>query len=415
MSQVWLITAVLSGSFLAGCLLTLLCSIRPALRERFALSELQERNLTICFYVSLMVMMVFGGWLVDTWRAEPTIMLGAILGSFGLACLGVNKQSSTALFAAVVLGAGVALLHVATATAMPRAFFPEEPNRAAGATNFGYAAFGLGFLLMPLISKSMIEKFEFRKAHLLMSLALLIPAGLMLGRHLEGSEPPAISDPRSLLLLLQDYRIYAAALSIFMFHLLERSVVLWAPAYLKELGYQRTWVRGIVLGGFWVTFLGARVAAGTIAAAPYATATLVICLIAVAVFAGNMIGTQAWTNGAFCFWMLGFCMGPMLPTLVGTIFYKYSPDKSPIPSGVAFGLIVGLGILGRYVADPLVQRTLRQEKVRSSMWVTMVTALAITIPMMAWLFSDSGNPEPVRPKEKDRQKNVVPAEPKAES
>ncbi|MGF1579296.1 MAG: sugar MFS transporter [Gemmataceae bacterium] len=388
MYQIWLIAAVLSGSFLAGCLLTFLSSVRPALRDRFALSETQDQRVSLSFYVSLMVMMVFSGWLVDTWGSGPTVMLGALLGSFGLACLGLNKQQSTVMFAVVALGAGTALLHVSCATAMPYLFFPDEPNRAAGATNIGYAAFGLGILLMPLIAGGLLKKFEFRNSQLLMSLAVLLPAGLMFGGHLDASEPHTLPTQRQLVVLLQDYRIYAAALSIFLFHLLERSVLVWAPPYLEDIGYKRQWVRGVVLGGFWVTFLAGRLLCGTIESLAYADLTLAICIVATAAFAGNMIGTNNWANGAVCFWLLGLCLGPMLPTLVGTIFYKYSPEKSPVPSGLAFGLIVGLGIIGRYVADPLVHRMLRKDKIRSSMWVTMITAIAIIAPMLAWLLSE---------------------------
>lgn len=382
----WLITATLSGSFLAGSILTLLESSWSTIREQLQLQEREQFRLTSCFTGVLMLMMLVSGLLVDKWGAQSILILGSLLAGFSIACLGVSKNMRGVLAAAALLATAGAMLHTASAVVMPWAFLPsgflrpgEMPPQTPAATNFGYLFVALGVLLMPFLTSRLLRQFQFRNGLLILALVALVPAVLstLAG---EGNFP-APPDAANLFELLQDYRLWLAILAFFFFFALEMALLRWPSPYLADLGFRGKY-RAALLFGFWLCFLATRFWSTQLSGYLAAVWWLLLLTILTAVLIGNMSGIYHSTSGSICFLLLGGALGPIFPTLVGLLFLIFADQPA-----TAFGLVCALGTAGRLLAWPLIQTPLQRQQVRVAMWITAVIALLISAPALALVLS----------------------------
>src|SRR5262249_53009918 len=117
-----------------------------------------------------------------------------------------------------------------------------------------------------------------------------------------------------------------------------------------------------LLTGFWLAFLGARILAALLLEpgpprAGLETWTLFRLVAVVAVLLSNLAGTTSRSFAAVGILLLGFCLGPVFPTLVGLGFEKY-PNE---PGGVV-GVLFALKAIGSVVLLPLTDDAARRSR-----------------------------------------------------
>jgi fucose permease len=271
-----------------------------------------------------------------------------------------------------LVGAGVALFYTATATLLPLALvFPNAASeRPATATNLGYVFVGLGTLLTTAGFPLLERKLGLRQALLVLGLLCLVPAAAA-----ALAEFPAAPPSADALGVLADPRLWLAGLVLFLYQPLERVVTAWAPAYLVEVG-RTPRVVPLVLVGFWVAFLGGRFLMA-LAPAVFVPWLMLLLLILAAATVGNLSGMFHTTGGTLGVLLLGACLGPVFPSLIGLVFSAF-----PGNTAAAFGAVVAVGTCSDLALQPLLERFARGHAARVTMRLVMLVTLVVAAPAL---------------------------------
>jgi fucose permease len=365
-----LIITTISGTLMVGMILSLLGALRTPLARHLGREEGQAGGLRLVFLVAMIAALVLSGLLVDLWGTREGLILGSLATAVGLASLGLSRAYPQGLGAAAILGGGLALAHTATATLLPTALeAPDEPTRA---TNLGYLFVGVSTLLMAGLLPVLERKLGLRQSLLILALVCLLPAvaagftpGPAFPQTSQGSATAVLADPR----------LWLAALVLFLYYPLEMVLTAWAPAYLTEVGRAPGSIPFILLG-YWIAFLVARFL--TAFALPGFVPWLILLLILLAAATvGNLSGIYRATGGTLGLWVLGACLGPVFPSLVGLVLQMF-----PSHPALAFGAVVAVGSSSTLVLPPLFESFARGHSVRLSMRLVMLAALVLAAPTL---------------------------------
>jgi fucose permease len=366
-----LIITTLSGLLLVGLILPLLGSLRLPLARHLGREGAPAGGLRLVFGLTLLPMLLVSGLIVDRWGARDGLLVGSLAVGVGLASLGLAQTYRQGLGAAALLGGALALLHTAAAVLLPAALF--SPERPTTSTNLGYLFVGMSTLLASALLPLLERKLGMRRGLLLLALAGLVPAAAL--AFTPAAEFPAPQRAWDVAGVVADPRLWLAALVLFLYYPLENVLSAWAPAYLAEVS--RT-PRGIplVLAGYWVAFLSTRFLT---ALAPTGLVPWLILLLMVlaAATVGNMSGSYRPSSGILGLWVLGACLGPIFPSLVGLVFLCF-----PEHLALSFGLLLALGGTGGLVLQPALEYYARGHPVRLTMRLVMLVALVLAAPAL---------------------------------
>jgi len=100
-----------------------------------------------------------------------------------------------------------------------------------------------------------------------------------------------------------------------------------------------------LLSGFWAMFMLARLLVAVVRPVDgWDPWLIVFCAIGTAAMLGNLAGTASDGLSSFGVLALGFCLGPIFPTLIGVIFRDF-PDARGTAHGVIFAVGSAAGLL----------------------------------------------------------------------
>jgi fucose permease len=369
---------MVSGALIVGMVLPLLASLRPALARSLGRDEASTGGPRLVFLATLIPSFLVSGLLVDWLGPQEGMILGSLGTAICLAWLGLNRTYLGVLAASAGLGAAAALLQTATTVLMPAAL--GLARMPTSATNLGYLVVGLAALgasyLLPLLEK----KTGLRQGLLLLALVSLVPAaaaGLAPAEQFPSRGwAPGVGE------VLSDPWLWLAGLLLLLYSPLESAATTWAPEYLAEAGRSPRGV-GVVLVGFWVAFLGGRFLVALLPPLLVPWAVLFLLLLAAA-DVGNLMGVFRPAGATFGVWVFGACLGPVLPSLVGTTFGRFEAHR-----GAAFGLLLALGSAGGLVVQPAVAWFARGRPVRYTMRLVMLVALLLAAPALVLCLMDA--------------------------
>jgi hypothetical protein len=129
--------------------------------------------------------------------------------------------------------------------------------------------------------------------------------------------------------------------------------------------------------GYWLAFLGARLAAiffvlwGTFRAGKEGWVLLVLG-IGAAVALGNLSGAPSRTSMGWGLLMAAVFCAPIFPVLLGGVLSRFRDEP-----GTAFGVLAGAGALGSMVLLPLTQSYARRTTVQRGLRIPLVVALLL--------------------------------------
>jgi fucose permease len=181
--------------------------------------------------------------------------------------------------------------------------------------------------------------------------------------------------------------LWLTGLVLLLYGPLEGSIGTWATTYLTELGYRERRA-ALLLSGFWLAFLAARLLAavlqqkGVLHAHSEVWLILALSLVA-AVALGNLAGTHRRGNAGFGLLLVGAAFGPIFPTLVGYLFNHFHPYDH----GSAYGAMFAIGATGSLFLPPLIGAYARRTSVRTSLRIPTVVALllaAVSLVLALW-------------------------------
>jgi fucose permease len=368
----------ISASFTFGVLLSLLGSLKLTLSRSMDLREGSSAGLLRSFNLALMLMMLLSGVLIDGFGAQPILILSSVLAAAAVFALSFSGSVPHAFIAVLTGGLGGAGLCTASVVLMPEAFFPDRPTASV---NTGLVFFALGALVAPPLLDVLFRVVGSKRALALLSLTCLIPGVLA------AIAPPAElqgggNEPLDMVSLLSRNSLWFACLVSALYAPLEASISIWANSYLAHRGSgERQAAR--FLSGFWGALVASRLLFGVLLMsannlhANWDAWALVIPALLAAIALGNMAGMIGTGRAGRGLLLVGFCLGPIAPTLFGMMFTRLDQSTTQC-HGTALGTILAAGSLGSLIFLPLIASIARKESPQSALRVSMLGALLLT-------------------------------------
>jgi fucose permease len=370
-----MLTAVtISGAFVFGVVLVLLGAIRFLLAKQFSLSEGRVDWLLAAFNISLIPMMLLSGLLIDKLGVKNVLIFGSVLTALGVFLLAISGTGLRALGAILMAGAGGAGVSTGSTVLMRSAFFTA--NEAAS-QNLGNVFFALGALLTPSLAATLIERLQFRKALSLLALGCLLPACLAALTSRDDFVLP-LQQPPDLATVFFHPVLWVTGLMFFLYAPLEAVLSTSAQRYLTAMGIRSrivTWL----LTSFWLAFLSSRLAVALLQERLFPVETsegwlILFLALAAGVVLGNLVGARTQFLAALGWLLVGACIGPIFPTLVGILF-QYFPDER----GTSYGAFFAFGAIGNLLLPPVIGIYARRDTPHHALRVPMIMALVIAL------------------------------------
>jgi fucose permease len=369
----------IASSVVFGLVLALLGSLRQSASRSFDLGDGRGALLGV-YHLALVPMTVLAGVLVDADGPLRVLIFSSAVTALALIALSYQPAPRQAFGALLLGGLGSAGLCTASVVLMPEAFFPGEQSASV---NAGMLFFALGALVSPALSDVLVRTIGYRWMLIALALACLAPAVLAALAALAAPEDlrPASGEPVELSALLSHNSLWLAALVFALYAPLEAMVSSRAVTYLTDRGLRERRAAWL-LSGFWAAFLASRLLAAALMHTRYLRPTwdgwvLVVPALLTAVILGNMAGTVGADRAGRGLVLLGFCLGPIFPTLVGMLFSHLAKDDLRC-DGTAFGLLFAAGSLGSLAFAPLARAPAKGQTLQAALRVPIFGALLLT-------------------------------------
>jgi fucose permease len=365
----------ITSAFVFGMVLALVGSLKLALTKRSSIGEGRVGGLLSALHLAFIPTMPLAGLLIDGSDYRFVLIAGCLLTAFGLYLLAVRVTYGAVLTSLLLVGVGAACVSTACVVLMP-SFFGWESRKIAAAVNVGMVFFALGSLVTPTLVDLLLRTYDlerFQRTLFLLAVLCLTPAVLTVVQWSAAGRVPLDPKPVNLAALLGDAKLWLAGLVFFLYGPLEFAVGTWATTYLIEHGYSdRRAAR--LLSGFWLTFLAGRLLTAYLqdknVLQEGGEAWLIPILgIAAAVTLGNLVSAPANKHTGVGLLVLGLILGPIFPTLVGTVL------KLDHPPGAAYGTMFAIGSLGSLFLAPLIGLYARGRSVQVALRIPLVLGL----------------------------------------
>jgi fucose permease len=362
------------SAFVFGMVLSLLGSIKLTLAERLNLGEARVGGLWSALSLALIPMMLLSGWLIDLVGIKWVLISSALLTSLGLTLLSLARTYKGCLGSILLSGLGAAGLSVGSIVLMPEAFWPDSSANPAAALNLGNVFFGLGALVTPTLADVLLRTVQFRRTLAVLALVCLAPAFIAAGTT---SFPDLRQAAGGLAREFGQWHVWVAGLVFLLYAPIEGSLGTWTTTYLTDLGYRPTRASWL-LSAFWLAFLATRLLTALLQHGPtlptWSNPWVIIVLALLSAMAlGHLAGAANRGHVGLGLLLLGACLGPIFPTLVGIVFAATPKAQH----GTAYGLMFAIGSLGSLILPPLLGTYARRRTVRHALRIPMLLALAM--------------------------------------
>jgi fucose permease len=290
-------------------------------------------------------MLLVAGWLIDRIGVGPILICASIVLAMGFVALAVGETIGQATVALLLIGGAAAGLLVGSVVLMPPALGWTEP---AAATNLGSIFFLLGAVAAPPLFTPILGRWGLRQSLLGMALLALVPALLII---VPAWPKPVATDHQAT--GFNSPVLWLAAAVLFFYLPLEHHLAGRCGPYLTELGHPLRLTAALTVG-FWIAFVAMRVATGWFLALDRLAVRdfepwYILGLAAFGAIAlGNILSLSDGRGAGAGVILLGACLGPIMPTLLGMV-YRLSPSDP----GIACGTVVAVGWLGAGLVPPM--------------------------------------------------------------
>lgn len=367
-----LLVGVLLACMLVGAVPALVTALKPHLQQRLNLDhERVDRLERMRFFLAWVAGMPVAGYLVDAWNRQDVLFAGCLGIAATLAFLGVTNSPRWIGAMSFLLGLATSFLVVATVCLLPLAIPAACP---AAALNAGFIGIGLGSFA-PHGALTRLERWlGLRRAMLIFGLAALIPSAFLFAAVVTTGIPASAAATEAY--FFHDVRFWLLAVMLVLYYPIESALDIWSGPFLQELGYRNRPGR-MMLIGFWLSFLVARLAMVFLMGPRNEIWLLFICTLTSAVVLGNLVGAYGASAGGIGFWFVGACYGPLLPSILGLLLEVTAPSQ-----GLAVGSLLAFAGLHDALAHPLMQRTTHTRPVRTAMRIPLIMTLLMLAPLL---------------------------------
>jgi FHS family glucose/mannose:H+ symporter-like MFS transporter len=358
--------------FIFGIIIAFLGSVKLKLTARIGADDAQFGKIVSVLQWTMVLMAILAGILLDSLGFRIVIVLGSTLSAAAIFYFGQSRTISSVMIACVVLGIAGQFVNVAGNTLNPMLF----DDLSAG-SNLGNSFFGLGALLIPIITAALFSRMDYSPSLALVAI-LCLPAVVFA---LLGDFPAAGGESFSAglaLSLLGNHVTWLAALTLFCYIGLEVSMAVWITSYATELGADET-KAAQTLSLFFVAMMVGRLVVGLqdkithVSLTPIGAYVLALAALIAAGAITMMMKSNSLTSARRAVILAGLVFAPIFPTTIGVAFQHFDEAQR----GTLFGVIFAIGLIGASTIPAWIGNLARDRSVRSGLNILRVTAIAL--------------------------------------
>lgn len=363
--------------FAFGMVIVLLGSIKLKLAPRIQADDAQFGKIVAVFQWTMVFMAILGGIALDNWGHRSIIIAGMLLCALAVVLISRGKSMGAVMGACIVLGIGGQFVNLGGNTLIPNLF--ADP--AAG-SNLGNTFFGLGALLVPILTASLFQRMSYARALAVVAALLVLPVLFALG-----GDFPSVGKSFSAQIalgLLSHPVTWLSALTLFCYIGLEISMAVWITSYASELGADDA-SAARTLSLFYVAMMFSRLCFGLqdrltgIDLTPVGGYVLAGAALIAAVALSMMMGASSLSAARRAVVLAGIVFGPIFPTTVGVTFQHFDPSQW----GTLFGVVFAVGLVGASILPAWIGTLAKGKSVKAGLKILRITALILAV--IAWV------------------------------
>ena len=260
MKKTTAIVALMAVFGIAICFI-ILGSISSELMTALGINEAQLGTLVMVAFLTMCIVQLFIGPMVDKYGYKPMAIFGYITTSLSMLLFAIASTFTGALAACILMGFGAMALNTVGNTLIPVVLF--EGKDPARASNFGNGFFGLGYVTAPLLIVLIIKTMGLSYKVALVVLAVIFLIFLIIS--LTATFPKVqvgFSFAKASKVALKP-AVLIAALALFCYMALEISMGTWIKGLMQELfgtvdSTDSATKAGLVLSLFGVALMSGR-------------------------------------------------------------------------------------------------------------------------------------------------------------
>ncbi len=385
----------IAGLLTCGMGVAVLGSVKVALSKRLEIDEARVGGLVSMFGFAMIPVMLVMGFLTDLLNKQAVVVAGALLIVASLVLLSRPKKYWHALVAVLLLSAGWSAL-VNVLNVMMEAAFGGDPTYHMNLGNF---FFGLGAFLTPLVIAYLLQRAGYSWAVLVWAgLALLAGVlalfvdfpGLLAELAKSKGEAPVPTTDLGIGALLVDPIMWLTALALLFYAPMEATMAAWATTYLGDKGLSEGRA-ATLLSGFWLAFMGSRLATALwvanfpLPAGGDTSLIIRLSLLCMMVWVGAAVSRGRGLAIAMVI-LAGLIFGPTFPTIIGVL----TGHVDEAVTGRAVGLFFAIGGVGWSVIPMLIGAYAKKRGVQRGFLIAaaagvglVVTAIVLHLTMTA--------------------------------
>lgn len=368
--------AMLAGFFSVfgfGILVAFLGSIKLKLAPRIQADDEQFGRIVAVFQWTMVFMAILGGMLLDSFGHAVIIPLGMLLSAVAVVLIAYSGGIGAVMAACVVLGIGGQFLNLGGNTLLPNLF--ADPSAGS---NLGNTFFGLGALLVPIVTASLFQRTGYSRTLLVVALILLAPVVVAVA-----GEYPSVQEsfrPGLALELLGNLVTWLAALTLFCYIGLEVSMATWITTYASQLGAGEV-SASRTLSLFFVAMMLSRLTFGLqdqvthMDLTPVGGYVLVAGALLAAVAITILMRTRELGVARWAVVLAGAVFGPIFPTTVGVTFQHFDPSQW----GTLFGVIFAVGLVGASILPAWIGKMAKGKTVQEALNILRLAAILLAV------------------------------------
>ena len=360
------------------------------LSQRSHIDEAECRRWQLWFSLPLVVFFPGLGLLIEGWDGKKVLFAGLLALAVGLAWLGQHRGLRSGLLAVLVLCLAVTCITLSTLTVLlPAAFLAFQVSTVA-MLNVAFVGVCLGTLTSPWWIDAVIRRFELRNGFSLLALACLVPALLVMMTAPDYFVSPVhgASKTGSASRLFDDPLVWILAGLGFLYAPLEILLGFWKKKFLQ----QSENAPRLAPFGFWLTFLAARLVMGWLVRDQYVAWVLTGLAFTHAITLGNLSSEFSQRTGAIGLWAAGASFAPLLPMLLAISLALFPKNPAAV-----LGLVFGVGYLGNFLLQPMLERLAESRPAHTTMRLAMILTFVWMTLALVLVLVRQAEPAPNRP------------------
>jgi fucose permease len=291
-------------------------------------------------FIGAVAMLTVAGLISDRFGQRPLLFAGTLLMVAGLAGLVLSPSLPLLLLSGVVTGLGHGTMDLGTNILIAEVF----ADTSTAALNLVNVFFAVGAVTGPFVASLTLRWWGTALPALWLGIVLFLPQLYLVPRLavVPRVARPADAPAGALAHLLRNPLLWLIALLALVYVGGEAGLGSWNTAYLTRTTPLDTATAALVTSGYWLALTAGRIAAASVGMRFTAPQILLSMLIGAAVGGGLLVlGVGGLPLTILAALVLGFCFGPIFPTLLAVIALRFRAN-----TGTAASVIVGMGSLG---------------------------------------------------------------------